>query len=86
MYQRKVDIEAAPMEGETVLYHPDTRKFCVLNDTAAYLWTLLEQPRSEAQLCEGLLGAFDGVDAEAVRQDVRSTLEEFEALQLTTRV
>ena len=74
------------MHGETVLYNPGTNKFCVLNETAAFLWELLEETQTEAQLCERLCGEFDGVEMAAAERDVRATLEQFAALEIAVQV
>ena len=81
-YKRNPTVEAAPMAGETVLYNPDTNRFCVLNETAAFIWEALEQPRTERQLCDGLLAQFDGVDLEVAERDVAATLSEFRELAI----
>jgi len=65
------------MQQETVLYHPGTKKFCVLNPTAAHLWAQLEGPRTEDELIASLLAAFSGVEAGVATQDVRDTLQRF---------
>ena len=65
------------MQEEMVLYHPGTKKFCVLNPTAAHLWSCLGAPCTEDELTSSLLGAFNGVDADVAAQDVRTTLRHF---------
>ena len=85
-YRRVADVEAAPMQGETVIFNPATNQFCVLNETAAFLWQLLEEPRTEEQLRDDLRGAFDGVDATAAERDVREALEQFAALGIAAPV
>ena len=71
------------MQGETVLFNPQTKKFCVLNETAAFLWDQLDQPRTEAELRERLLAEFDGVNESLADQDVRTTLKQFTDLDIT---
>ncbi|KPK05003.1 MAG: hypothetical protein AMS20_07595 [Gemmatimonas sp. SG8_28] len=85
-YRRTADVEAAPMQGETVLFNPGTSQFCVLNETAAFLWGLLEEPQTEEQLRERLCRAFDGVEPAAAEKDVREVLEQFAALGVAVPV
>ena len=67
-----------------MLYHPGTKKFCVLNPTAAYLWSRLEGPCTADELTASVLGAFSGVDASIAAQDVRETLRHFTDLGVIT--
>jgi len=73
-YKRNPAVEAAPMSGETVLYNPETNRFCVLNETASFIWEALEQPHTERQLCDRLLAEFEGVDLVAAERDVSDTM------------
>lgn len=81
-YKRNPTVEAAPMAGETVLYSPDTNRFCVLNETATFIWEALEEPHTERQLCDRLLAQFDGVDLAVAERDVAATLSEFRELAI----
>ena len=63
------------MEGETLLYHPDTKKFCRLNETAAFLWERLAEPRSLEDLAKDMCAAYEGVDLEQARKDARNAVE-----------
>ncbi|HEX9580956.1 MAG TPA: PqqD family protein [Gemmatimonadales bacterium] len=85
-YQRSPEIEAAPMQDEAVLFNPVTKKFCVLNETAAFLWKLLEHPRSEDDLSSQLCSEFEGVDAPLAAQDVQKTLRQFAELKIVVPV
>ena len=81
-YRRKETVEAAPMERETILYHPDANQFCVLNGTAAFLWERLEKPNTATELSTALCAGFEGVAAEQAERDVRMALERFQGLAL----
>ena len=81
-YKRNPVVEAAPMSGETVLYNPDTNRFCVLNETATFIWDTLEQPQTQAQLCDRLVAHFDGVDHAVAESDVAATLSELTELAI----
>ena len=86
LYARQSGVEVAPMQDETVLFNPATKKFCVLNETAAHLWMLLEQPRAEAELAAGLCDEFDGVDPGVAARDVRATLNQLVDLGVVNTV
>ena len=73
------------MEGETLLYHKDTKKFCRLNATAAFLWQCLEQPRSVEELAAALCEEFDGVEHDRARRDVRAALDELVELSVVVK-
>ena len=81
-YVRRPDIEAAPMQQETILYNPSARAFCVLNPTAACLWEQLAEPRTEPELAAALQAGFAVDAARDVPRDVRASLERFETLDL----
>lgn len=85
-YTRSAGVEAAPMQDETVLYNPASKQFCLLNETAAFLWDLLEAPQTEEDLAAELCDAFDGVDAEMATRDVRRTLQQLTDLGIVARV
>jgi hypothetical protein len=76
MYRRGTSVEEAPMEGEALLYHKDTKKFCRLNATAAFLWQCLEQPRSVEDLVAAVCDEFEGVERDRARHDVQAAVDE----------
>lgn len=84
-YKRRPEIEAAPMQGETVLYHPGTRKFCILNPTATYLWSQLDRACTADELTAGVLSAFAGVEQDVAARDVADTLRQFADLEMISR-
>ncbi len=85
-YQRNPAVEAAPMQDEAVLFNPATKQFCVLNETAAFLWKQLEEPLSEADLSSRLCTEFAGVDAPVAARDVEQTLRQFTDLKIVVPV
>jgi coenzyme PQQ synthesis protein D (PqqD) len=85
-YAWQVGVEAAQMHHETVVLSPSTRKFCVLNETAAHLWTLLERPRTETELAMALCERFAGVDRSTAEADVRETLQQLVELGIVQAV
>ena len=81
-YRRMPSVEAAPMQDETVLFNPDTNKFCVLNASAALVWQTLETPQPAAVLANQLCEAFDGVSADQALRDVETALQQLQSLSL----
>jgi hypothetical protein len=81
-YARSETVEAAPMQGETILFNTATNAFCVLNASAAVVWNGLETPSSPDLLAARLCESFDGVTVEQARRDVEAALKEFSALSL----
>lgn len=75
-YRRRQGVEAAPMQDETILFDPATKRFCLLNGTAAFLWERLQQPCTVEQVSDALCQSFTGADAGAVQQDVRAALQQ----------
>jgi len=79
-FVRAPGVEMAPMKGETVLFNPANRKFCVLNVTAAMIWDILEQPRTVSDIVGSIRERYQGVDPGRVEQDVRKALEELRGI------
>ena len=79
-YRRRPGVEAAPMQEETILFDPDSKRFCLLNSTAAFVWDKLQQPCTVEQVSADLCESFDGADAGAVLQDVRAALQQLKDL------
>ncbi len=72
------------MGSETVLYSAASNKFCILNETAAFLWDLLDRPHTEDELIDEVCRGFEDAEPSVVKLDVRQSLQQFEELQLVT--
>jgi hypothetical protein len=83
-YVALAGLESAPLESGAVLYHPDHKRFLMLNRSAALLWTELSTPRTREQLVCHLRAAFPSVDESAAKQDVNNALEQLKALELVS--
>ena len=81
-YRRSPGIESSAMRLESLLFDPETNKFCLLNETATFLWERLETPATAAQLAEDLCGAFDGVETAEARRHVEELLGRLGGLAL----
>ena len=82
MLQRSPNIEAAPMDGELLLFSPVAQKFFVMNPTAAVLWEALEQPCDEQGLAKTLCAEFTGVTHDKALDDVRAAIQNMRDLGL----
>jgi len=81
-YRRAEGVESAPMHQETILFDPGTKRFCLLNRTAALLWEHLGEPATAEQVSAEICRAFTGADTAAVQQDVQAVLRELTDLAL----
>lgn len=82
LYRRNPDIEAAPMQGEAILFDPVSNRFCLLNGTAAFIWETLERPATVEQLSAEVCREFDAPEPARVERDVREALVRFTELAL----
>jgi len=78
---RNPSVDFAPMRNESVLFQPKTNQFCLLNATATFLWTQLDQPRSVSELADRLCQRFDAVDMNDALRDVEKLVEELRSLE-----
>jgi hypothetical protein len=78
---RDPSVDFAPMKNESVLFQPKTNKFCLLNATATFLWTQLDQPRSVSELADRLCQRFDATNMNDVMRDVEKMVEELRSLE-----
>jgi PqqD family protein of HPr-rel-A system len=83
-FRRNPSIEAAPLQNELMLFNASTKKFCVLNSTAAQLWECLAEPRSTNELVSALRTQFK-TNGATVEEDVAKVMQELEGLGLVVR-
>jgi hypothetical protein len=83
-FRRNPSIEAAPLQDEFMLFNAATKKFCILNSSAAHIWNRLDEPRTAAELVSSLREQFE-TTSRPVEDDVRVVLDEFEQLELVSR-
>ena len=77
-------LEAAPLENGAVLYHPQTKKFIMLNRSAAMIWGELATPKTREQLIGRLCAVYPDVDESVAINDVAAALEELKSLELVS--
>ena len=80
--RRNPKVEEAPLQGELMLFDPETPRFFVLNRTMAFVWRRCDGQHTLARLVEKLAEEFDGVDAAAAAADLLKAIEELIALGL----
>jgi sterol desaturase/sphingolipid hydroxylase (fatty acid hydroxylase superfamily) len=81
-YRRNPQVEAAPMEDETILYNPGPNRFCVLNRAAASVWQGLEGSASAAELGATLRARHPEVADGSAERDVIALLDRLAELEL----
>ena len=81
-YQRSGDVESAPLDSETIVFSPDANRFCLLNPTAAVLWTALASPQTPESLTAEIQRSFEGVTPEVAARDVEVALQRLRSLSL----
>ena len=79
-YSRNLGVESAPLNEEEILFHAETQKFIMLNETARFLWERLSQPHSPQELAEGLCETFESVTSSQALLDVEKILRRLEEL------
>lgn len=79
-FQRNPQIEAAPMQSETMLFNPGSNQFCLLNATAAFVWSHLESANAPGQLAEKMCESFAKSSVEQTEEDVLRVLQELQSL------
>jgi hypothetical protein len=79
-YLKKSEVEAAPLQEETILLHPSNNKFCLLNKTASFIWNEVGTPKSAEEIAHLLTATFDNVGREQATVDVVATLEQLSSL------
>jgi hypothetical protein len=74
-------VETAPLNEEEILFHPETQKFVMLNETGRFMWGQLSEPRSLEELAQEMCEAFDGVTTEQALPDLEKALRRLEELE-----
>jgi hypothetical protein len=76
LYSRESNIEAAPLQDETILLQPAAKTFCLLNRTAAFIWSEMSAPMTSETIALRLAATFEGVTENQAANDVESTLRQ----------
>ena len=81
-FKRNPKVEEAPLQGELMLFEPETSRFFVLNRTMAFLWRHCDSQQPLGVILEKLEQEFEGVEAGSAGPDLRRALEELLSLGL----
>jgi hypothetical protein len=85
-FQQNSLVEAAPLQDEAILFHPQSNKFCLLNRTSSFIWLHLQKPVTAEQLAEEVSKGFQDVTITEGLRDVDSVLQEMLSLGLVVSV
>jgi hypothetical protein len=77
-YRRTGNWLEAQVNDELLMMHGDSGRFISLNETGAYLWACLAEPKSPAALADGLCAGFE-VEPLTARADVDAWLDAMRA-------
>jgi hypothetical protein len=80
LYSRDNSVEAAPLQDETILLQPAAKTFCVLNQTAAFIWNEISLPTSADDIALRMAVTFKGVNGNQATSDVESALRQLVAM------
>jgi hypothetical protein len=82
IFRRNPRVEEAPLQGDLMLFDPETSKFFVLNRTMAFIWRHCDGEHSLGRMADALEDEFQGVPAEAARADLEGAVAELTRLGL----
>ena len=75
-------VMAEQFDGSGLVFNPESNGAVALNKTGVYLWNLLKNGATEAEMIAGLLEHYDGVTEERAAADVAAFLEELRSRSL----
>jgi coenzyme PQQ synthesis protein D (PqqD) len=85
-YRQNPAVEAAALQDETILLHPETNQFCILNHTASVIWSKVGEVASSEEIAAEISAKFaDVTEVEALR-GVEEALRQMVDRQLVSRV
>ncbi len=84
VFQRNPKIEAAPFEGEAILYNPESKQFVKLNRTTALIWDHIAKGATLDDIATVICNTFDGVLLEQAKHDSGAALDEMVRLGLVS--
>jgi hypothetical protein len=74
-YRRHADLRLTALEGEGIVLHLKERRYFSVNETGLVLLEALKQPRTFAELVDGLLQEYE-VSEEAAGETTRAFLDQ----------
>lgn len=79
------DVVCSPVGNEVALLDFGTDTYFTLNGSGAFMWTLLEAPRSQSELCRAVAAKYE-IAEEVCRDDVASLIATLHERGLIRRV
>ena len=81
VYKRNIDVVAANLDGELVMMSIQAGNYYGVGGVGTLIWELLDQPRSQDELVDAVIAAYD-VERERCAADVGAFVEELTGLNL----
>jgi PqqD family protein of HPr-rel-A system len=82
LLRRKPQVEEAPLQGELMLFDPESARFFVLNRTMAFVWSRCDGGHTLDALLDAMESEFSDVDRSAAEGDLRQAVQELRSLGL----
>jgi Coenzyme PQQ synthesis protein D (PqqD) len=82
LIQQNTAVEGAPLQKQTILFHSQSNRFCILNSTSTFIWNCIKSPVSPEQVAEQLSAHFPGVTLGEAFTDVEAALKQLLELDL----
>lgn len=82
---RKESVMCREIEGEGILYNPNTKSMHILNKTAFALWGLCDGKHNSDQIASEIRSRFEVTESDDVLADINRILDQLEKLQLLKR-
>ncbi len=79
-YRRNPQVEAAPMQAETMLFNPGSNQFCLLNATAAFIWEQIDNSGDAHELAAKICERFADASPAEAEADVNKVVGELQSL------
>lgn len=80
-YVPRTDLLVREVDGETVILDRQADVIHTLNSTASFIWEALQLQKTQQDIVQSLVAAFD-IDSEKAKTDVDAVLSNLRALRL----
>lgn len=80
--RRNPQVEEAPLQGELMIFDPQSSRFFVLNRTMTFVWRRCDGSRGVAEMVDELSNEFADVDRVTAEGDLKKALGELASLGL----
>jgi hypothetical protein len=80
--RRNPNVEEAPLQGELMIFDPQSSLFFVLNRTMTFVWRRCDGTHGIAEMVDELRSEFSEIDRETAEGDLKKALGELASLGL----